>query len=60
MLAPSLIVAGALKVAEGATLVTVTVAAYWLLSPPLLSRTWPVTTSVPSSLVVQLWLALLL
>jgi hypothetical protein len=56
MFAPSFTDAGALNVAEGATLFTVTVAEYSTLSPPSSSLTWPVTTRLPLSLVVQLWL----
>ena len=48
---------GALKVAEGATLLTVTSALYSTLSPPSSSRTWPLTMTVPLSVVGQAWLA---
>jgi hypothetical protein len=56
MLVPSVTDAGALKVADGATLLTVTVAAYSALSPPSLSCTWPLIVRVPLSAVAQAWL----
>src|SRR5918996_6539117 len=55
---PSATDAGAAKVAVGATLSTVTEAAYSALSPPSSSRTWPLTFRAPLSLVGQAWPAL--
>src|SRR5688572_31107644 len=52
---PSFTVVGALKVADGATLLTVTVAEYSTLSPPSSSRTWPLTTTLPPD-AAQVWL----
>src|SRR5688500_6875575 len=54
MLEPSLTSDGALKVADGATFLTVTLAEYSGLSPPSSSLTWPLTDLVPSSVVGQL------
>jgi hypothetical protein len=54
---PSFTETGALKVADGATLVAVTVAAYSALSAPSSSLTWPRTLRVPLSVVGHAWLA---
>jgi hypothetical protein len=48
---PSFTEAGAVKVADGATLFTVTVAEYSALSPLSSSRSWPLTLLVPLSVV---------
>jgi hypothetical protein len=52
---PSFTDAGALKVAEGATLLTETVAEYSTLSRPSSSLTWPLTTTL-APVAVQVWL----
>src|ERR687895_732100 len=54
---PSSTESGALKVADGATLSTVTESEYSSLSPPSSSRTWPRTSTLPLSLVGQAWVA---